>query len=196
MQNHKWYQWLITEILPSLSKKTDGKHQIFIYLPFRIKENNLIFIAVKMAFIYSPDKIDALNVSNPKVNRILNCIAISAISSFLKFPLSFHFKYIFVCTICIFFFALSYSLTFLLQTMWSLNLFLLIRTLYYINFILISLILSFFFCKRRNNFSLDTFYMWVERNKKKKYTKKLHFIIINIYAFSIQHLHLMHIIVE
>lgn len=59
-----------------------------------------------MAFIYSPDKIDALNVSNPKVNRILNCIAISAISSFLKFPLSFHFKYIFVCTICIFFCAL------------------------------------------------------------------------------------------
>lgn len=36
--------------------------------------------------ICSPDNIDPLNISNPKANRILNCIAISAISSFLKFP--------------------------------------------------------------------------------------------------------------
>lgn len=39
--------------------------------------------------ICSPDKIDPFNKNNPKTNRILNCIAISAISSFLKFPFNF-----------------------------------------------------------------------------------------------------------
>lgn len=53
-----------------------------------------------MEHIYSPDKIDPFNKSNPKVNRILNRIAISAISSFLKFPFKFslHTTRNFVCT--------------------------------------------------------------------------------------------------
>jgi hypothetical protein len=42
-----------------------------------------------MERVCSPDKIDPFNKSNPKVNRILNRIAISAISSFLKFPFKF-----------------------------------------------------------------------------------------------------------
>lgn len=38
-----------------------------------------------MFFVCSPDKTDTWSISNPKVNRILNKIAIRAISSFLFF---------------------------------------------------------------------------------------------------------------
>lgn len=40
-------------------------------------------------FIYSPDKTDTWNASNPKVNRILNKIAMGALSSFLSL-INFH----------------------------------------------------------------------------------------------------------
>lgn len=98
--------------------------------------------------VCSPDKIDPFNKNNPRANRILNRIAISAISSFLKFPFNFHFVQLKICLYTEFCFFL-----FFFRTIWSLNLFLLIWTLYYINFILFSRI--FFSQTEKINFSVN-----------------------------------------
>lgn len=59
----------------------------------RIRRNFFIFGLVDVC---SPDKTDTCSISNPKVNRILNNIAIRAISSFL-FGEIFHNQFSHIC---------------------------------------------------------------------------------------------------
>lgn len=67
--------------------------------------------------VCSPDKTDTCSISNPKVNRILNKIAIRAISSFLFriFTIKFPCTFVYAHTLR-FFFCLSFS-----RAIWSLN---------------------------------------------------------------------------
>lgn len=68
-------------------------------------------LAKSVGCVCSPDKTETCSISNPKVNRILNKIAIRAISSFLSliFHNNFPFAHLFIHTLAFFFLVHSFS---------------------------------------------------------------------------------------